>query len=374
MRNGFTTGSCAAAAAKAAVYMLHTGRLLETISIMTPAGIRYEASLVDARINKENVSCAVRKDAGDDSDITDGILVYASAKRQVGNPGSSKEVIIEGGEGIGRVTREGLDQPVGSYAINSVPRQMIEKEVLQVMELFDDDSSIIITLSVPEGEEIAKKTFNPRLGIEGGISIIGTSGIVEPMSVRALLDTIHLELNQRRLMGTEHILIAPGNYGMDFIKNELCLDLDQAVKCSNYIGDTIDMAVECGFKSLLLIGHVGKLIKLSGGIMNTHSKEADCRMELMALAALFSGADIETSSRILDCISTDEAYAILLEKGLAKDSMSYVTEKISHYLKLRAGEKLEIGCIFFSNKYGILGQTDNADRILNNIKKTEKYK
>ncbi|MBR6255872.1 MAG: cobalamin biosynthesis protein CbiD [Lachnospiraceae bacterium] len=350
MRYGFTTGSCAAAAAGAASRMLFGGKEINDISIMTPAGIVYHAQIEDIRGN----SCAVRKFSGDDPDITNGTLIYASVRLISDGKG---EVYIKGGEGVGRVTRPGLDQPVGEWAINSVPRQMIKDVVGETMEMYGVQDSVEVTISVPEGEELAKKTFNPRLGIEGGISIIGTSGIVEPMSTRALLDTIKVELKQQKEEGAEVAVVSPGNYGLDFMKEHYGYDLDKAVKCSNYIGDTIDMVKELGFKKMQLCGHIGKLIKVSGGIMNTHSKEADCRMELMSAAALKAGADTQTALAVLDMLTTDEALDYLFDKGFGEKSMAYITERIDYYLKKRAGEELDIRCIVFSNARGLLGET-----------------
>jgi cobalt-precorrin-5B (C1)-methyltransferase len=360
MRKGFTTGSCAAAASKAAALMLLSGAEKNKIEITTPAGIVYSPEIEDITRGEDFVKCAVRKDAGDDPDVTGGSLVYSKISFTDEKGPSGERVIIKGGEGVGTVTKPGLDQPVGNAAINSVPRMMITDEVAQVMDFFDYEGSLEAEISVPGGEEIALKTFNPRLGIEGGISIIGTSGIVEPMSTKALLDTIKVELNQLKEMGATVAVISPGNYGLDFMKDTYDFDLDRAVKCSNYIGDTIDMAVELGFEKLLLCGHIGKLVKVSGGIMNTHSKEGDCRMELMAAAAVRFGADNETLNRILDCVVTEEAIAVMEEKDLKEKCFEFITDKISFYLNKRSTDKMKVECIVYSNAYGALGQTEGA--------------
>ncbi|MBP5609095.1 MAG: cobalamin biosynthesis protein CbiD [Lachnospiraceae bacterium] len=346
MTYGFTTGSCAAAAAGAAARMFFGGKEIDNITIMTPAGIEYNAEILDIRITKEGVSCAVKKFSGDDPDITNGTLIYAEVRPLADGRG---EVCIKGGKGVGRVTRPGLDQGVGEYAINSVPRQMIKTVVGEAMERYAFADSMEVTISVPEGEELALKTFNPRLGIEGGISIIGTSGIVEPMSTKALIDTIRVELNQQKAEGALEAVVAPGNYGLDFMLKHYGFDLDKAVKCSNFIGDTIDIVKELGFKKMLLCGHIGKLIKVSGGIMNTHSKEADCRMELMAAAALRAGADAETALKILDMNTTDEALEFLFEKGVGDKAMSVIHERILFYLNNRAGGAVQIHCMVFSS-------------------------
>ena len=281
LRLGYTTGSCAAAAAKAAAWMLLTSSRKETITLDTPKGIRLNLDVKEIQIGENSVSCAIEKDSGDDPDVTKGTHIFAKVSR-VDSPG----VTIDGGFGIGRITKRGLDQPVGNAAINSVPRQMIRENVEEVMGLTDYSGGLSVVIYAPEGETLAKKTFNPRLGIVGGISILGTTGIVEPMSEKALVDTIRVELKQRKANGAEYVLLTPGNYGSDFIHKELGLDMKLAVQVSNFIGDALDICRELNFKGALLIGHVGKLVKIAGGMMNTHSKYGDCRMEILAAYAI----------------------------------------------------------------------------------------
>ena len=364
MRYGFTTGSCAAAAAKAAAYMLLSGRQKNTITIETPKGIPYTADILEITRGEKAVQCAVRKDGGDDPDITSGALIYAevSLTDHTRTQATDTRIHIDGGIGVGRVTKPGLDQPVGNAAINHVPREMIAKEVLEVCDLMDYKGNLQVIISVPEGEAIAKQTFNPRLGIVGGISILGTSGIVEPMSNQALLDTIRVELNQRRAEGFDYIAVAPGNYGLDFMKKAYGYDLDKSVKCSNFIGVTIDMAVECGFTRMRLTGHIGKLIKVAGGIMNTHSKEADCRMELLSAFAIHEGAGADVAAKILDCVATEEAVRLLREAGKQQEVMDYAMERIMFYLNKRAGGRMQIDCIMYDNTFGELAKSKEADR------------
>ena len=370
MRKGFTTGSCAAAASKAAAFMLLGGNKIKKIEIDTPAGIKYSPEVEEIKISESCVSCAVRKDSGDDPDVTNGSLIFSKVcfTEDKGDLLPGKRITITGGVGVGTVTRPGLDQKPGNAAINSVPRQMIEKEVLEVCDLFDYEGSLLVEISVPDGIELAAKTFNPRLGIEGGISIIGTTGIVEPMSTKAILDTIKVELRQQMELGIPVAVVSPGNYGLEFMKDTYDYDLDRAVKCSNFIGDTIDMASEIGFEKMLLCGHIGKLIKVSGGIMNTHSKEADCRMELMAAAAARAGAGEKAITDILDCVSTEEAIEILLKAGIREKSFEYITDRIYFYLNKRAAGRIDIQCIIYSNVYGLLGKTKRAEEFLDKAK------
>lgn len=357
MRYGFTTGSCAAAAAKAAAYMLLTGLVKESITIETPKGILYHAKILDICRKEREVSCAVEKDGGDDPDITTGAWIYAKVSYREG-----QGIVIAGGRGVGRVTRKGLDQPVGNAAINRIPREMIRKEVLEICKMTDYQGGLKIEIFVPDGERLAAQTFNPRLGIEGGISILGTSGIVEPMSSQAILDTIRVELRQRKEEGFDDAVVSPGNYGLEFMKQAYGYDLDKSVKCSNFIGPAIDLAVEMGFQKMLLAGHIGKLIKVAGGIMNTHSKEADCRMELLAAFSVKKQVEPLQIQKILDSGTTEEAIPLLEQSGKLRQVMEEIAERICYYMEKRAGGNMKTDCILFSNEYGELAKSKGAEK------------
>lgn len=370
LRKGFTTGSCGAAAAKAALYMLLTGSVKDEIEIITPGGAVFRTEVKDIFREGNRVRCAVVKDGGDDPDVTTGLHVTAEVRAEERTDGPL-EIRIEGGPGVGRVTLPGLDQPVGNAAINRVPRQMIEKELSEVAELLDFRGRIRVILSVPGGEAVAERTFNPRLGIEGGISILGTTGIVEPMSTRAILDTIRVELNQRKAMGDRIAAVSPGNYGLNFMKETYGYDLNRSVKCSNYVGDTVDMVREMEFRGILLTGHIGKLIKVSGGIMNTHSKEGDARMELLAAGVIRAGGSMDTLRDILNCRVTEEALGIIQGESpaLLRKSMESVMDRILYYLRKRAGEELPVECILYSNEFGLLAASPGAMDMLEKLRK-----
>ena len=380
MRYGFTTGSCAAAGSKAAAYMLLTGKIKNQITIETPKGIPYTAQIKDIKRSETEVSCAVEKDGGDDPDVTTGVLIYSTVRfrtvstgHEVKNGGAGEKVLsdnnvesvdirIDGGIGVGRVTKPGLDQPVGNAAINHVPREMIIKEVTEVCELLDYKGGLDIEISVPTGAELAEKTFNPRLGIVGGISILGTSGVVEPMSNQAILDTIKVELNQRKAQGFDYVAVTPGNYGLDFMKSKYGYDLDRSVKCSNFIGQTIDMAADMGFKKMLLTGHIGKIIKVAGGIMNTHSREADCRIELLTAFSVKCKVPMKYVTCLLECLTTEEALSVLKESGKLYEVMDLAMERIGFYLDKRARGRLQIECIMYSNEFGELAKSREAEK------------
>ena len=364
LRYGYTTGSCAAAAAKAAAWMLLTGQRKKTISLITPKGVPLTLAVEDISMEPNRVSCAIRKDSGDDPDVTNGTLVYAEVTAKEA-PG----IAIDGGFGVGRVTKKGLDQSVGSAAINSVPRQMIRENLEEILAITDQNCGLSVVISVPEGERLAKQTFNPRLGIVGGISILGTTGIVEPMSEKALVDTIRVELNQRKANGDDYVLLTPGNYGSDFIRAGLGLNPEQAVLSSYFIGQTLDMCRELGFRGALLVGHIGKLVKLGGGMMNTHSKYGDCRMEILAAHAGVAGLAPEKIGELLQCVACDDALRIIRDAGCFEKTMTGLTERILFHLRHRAGEDMEVGTILFSKEYGLLAQSENAMELIEKITK-----
>lgn len=364
LRYGYTTGSCAAAAAKAAARMLLTGETVENIDLMTPKGILLHLEILDIHKGEEEVSCAVRKDGGDDPDATHGLLVYAAVRKK-----KESGVTIDGGRGVGRVTKRGLEQPVGAAAINRTPRAMITEAVEDIADAFGYTEGFNVVISIPGGEEVAKKTFNPRLGILGGISVLGTSGIVVPMSEDALIASIHAEMRLRKENGGDYLLITPGNYGAAFVSSYPDVYVENSVKCSNYVGETLDYAVNLGIRGILFVADIGKFIKVSGGIMNTHSRCADSRAELMTAAAIRAGADLETAKQLLGTITTVEAIGILKEKGLLEKTMAEILPRIHYYLQHRIGEAFPTEAILFSNEYGFLGETAGAQEMLKHFRK-----
>lgn len=378
LRCGFTTGSCAALAAQSSIYFLLTGSWPEKAAIRTPKGWLVEAEPLDCQSREGKASCAIQKDGGDDQDQTDGALIYAEALLT-----KEKSIWIDGGVGVGRVTKPGLDQEVGQAAINSVPRRMIKEATEDLFQKLDYEGGAKIRIFVPEGEKIAEKTFNPMLGIEGGISILGTSGIVEPMSMQALVDTIELELRQAAEMGAKRVILTPGNYGLDFLKShgieaeeggkapEKAEESLPVVRCSNFIGDALDLCGQLGYEEVLLVGHIGKLVKLAGGIMNTHSRMADCRRELFCAHAAISGADENCCRQLMEAATTDACLEILEKAGLKEKVMESLLIAIGEKLSRRAGEKMQAGALLFSNVYGELGRTEQAKEIIEKWKKEE---
>ena len=359
LRCGYTTGTCAAAATSAAAELLLGGVIVPSVVVSTPAGIEVVVDVEETDRGETWATCAVRKDAGDDPDITDGVLVMARVALSEGS-----DVVIDGGFGVGRVTKPGLDQGVGEAAINSVPRAMIREAACAAAEAHGYTGGLAVTISIPDGVELAKRTFNPRLGIEGGISVLGTSGIVRPMSEDALISSIKLELKVLRSSGVTDLVLVPGNYGHDFAVSELGLTEEHMVSCSNYLGVAIDEAALLGFETLLLVGHIGKLAKVASGAMNMHSRVADGRAETLAAHAAMAGASAEDVALIMEAPTTDAMLDILAERDLLEESMTTMTARLGEHVARRAASRLRTEVVVFSKQHGLLGASQGAAELM----------
>lgn len=354
-KRGYTTGSCATAAAKAASYMLLTKLPIEVINIDTPKGIPLNLKVENINIQDDYVECSIRKDGGDDIDATHNMHIYARAEFI-----DSKEIIITGGNGVGRVTKKGLGIEIGESAINKTPRNMINNEVRKVI---GEDKGVKITIFAPEGELIAKKTFNPRLGIVGGISIIGTTGIVEPMSDEGWKKSLSIELEMKKAQGMDKIILVPGNHGEMFIKETLGIDIKYIVRTSNFIGYMLKEAQRIGFKKILMAGHLGKYVKIAGGIFNTHSKVADARNEILLANLALMNAPFKLIKKVNECLTTEEFIEIINSKEYEGYKEIYdilstkCRERINIYLN---DEEINVEVMIFSMEKELLGQSEKA--------------
>lgn len=410
LRRGYTTGSCSAAATKAALLMMMSGERCETVRIDTPKGIELSLEVSDQEYSPCEALCSITKDAGDDPDATHGLRIFSRVSRSSGSGGGlagrentetletavlaeagplpyeeqleisgvTVNVHITGGRGVGVVTRGGLSCDVGKSAINPVPRRMILKSVKDVLENIETElipDFLHIEISAENGEETAKKTFNPKLGIVGGISILGTSGIVEPMSEKALVDTIRTEIKQfAELSGSGFpvppMLVCPGNYGQDYARDVLGIDLESGVKCSNYIGEMLDYSCWLGIPKILLIGHAGKLIKIAAGVMNTHSSSADGRQEVIASHGAMLGMEPSAVRDIMNAISAEEMTDILRNQGegFAQKVFDSIGNKIKEHIDHRTRGKLQVEFIVFTKIHGTLIKSAGADQMLKDLK------
>lgn len=371
LRYGYTTGTCATAAAAAAAEMLFSRRRVDKVRVTLPAGEEIELETVHPEVTPLFARCGIRKDAGDDPDVTHGMEIVAKVRFQ---SGGAAGVSITGGPGVGVVTARGLPCAVGEPAINPVPKKMILQHVEAVAARhgIEGDRGLIVEISAVNGEEIAMKTFNGRLGIHGGISILGTTGIVEPMSEQALIDTIKVLIDKASKLHPEVALISPGNYGRDYCREVLKIDLETGVKCSNYIGETLDYMVYKGFKEILLVGHVGKLVKLAAGIMQTHSSMADGRMEILGVHSAMAGAPPSLVRQIMACGTTDEAIEVLDAVKLTKAVFDSVMERICFQLNYRTRGAMKVEVILFSAQDAVIGETAGARALAGRLREDSK--
>ena len=358
LRKGFTTGTCATAATAAAISMILNQDIEEKVTVSTANGVEVTMDIKDPSFGELTASAAVEKDGGDDADATHGLLIYSTVTLLP----DSNDIEIDGGEGVGRVTQKGLKCDVGMAAINPTPRAMIEKTARQ---LLGTNCGAKIIISVPGGEETAKLTYNSRLGIVGGISILGTTGIVNPMSEESWKASITIELTMLYNQGYRSVVLAPGNYGEDFATNVLGIPPHRIVNMSNFVGHVLKEVQRIGFTRVLMVGHMGKFVKVAGGIFSTHSKDSDARMEIIMANLALLGAPVELLEKVDQCITTDAAGTLIEEYHYEEvyqvlvDKMKFRSERL---LRNRKPE-VSIDVVTFGTEAGYLASTQTLEEL-----------
>ena len=342
LREGFTTGSCAAAAALASCLWQRDGACPERVGIVVPAGKTFAPEI----IAHGGYVCGVIKDGGDDPDITTGSEVRARVRLMESDGG----IRFLAGDGVGTITLPGMKLPVGEAAINPVPRRMIEQAVRQVFPT----RAAEVTVSIPGGEELAKRTFNSRLGVVGGLSVLGTTGVVRPMSEEALKETIRLELSVRKSQGAEEIGLVFGSQG-ERAANALfpCM---QAVQMSNFVGFALDCAAELGFARAMLLGQPGKLVKVSGGSMQTHSQYGDGRRETLIAHLALMGAPVELLKFVRQSVTLDGCISPIYDAGF--DAVwTHLAAAAAAYAAARIHGEMRVDAVMLDAKGQILGRS-----------------
>lgn len=388
LKTGYTTGSCATAASKAALAMLLSKKVMDTVQITVPTGQKLSLEVLNISRSDDTCSCAIRKDGGDDPDATHNMLIYSTVSL-VPSKGKRK-ILIDGGEGVGRVTLKGLDQKVGNAAINSVPRSMIDAAVLDVLNECDEsliqNKDVSVVISIPNGEEVARRTFNPHLGIVGGLSILGTTGIVDPMSSSALIATFKTELSVFKEQGIKNFSLVLGNYGLNFAENDLNIELKPYVMCSNYLGDTLDCAIENKMEDVLLVAHIGKLVKCAVGILNTHSRNGDGRIDAFIKSALVCGASLSCLREIEKSATTDAILQVLIKYEILEEVLLDIKRRVVETINRRTygflnveiicftkadiarERRMSFGCEALDKNSRVLFYTENAASLMKNKK------
>lgn len=358
LKKGYTTGTCAQAATIAAITMLLNQEVEERVTVQTASGVHLNLEVIDPSFSEKKASAAIRKDGGDDADATHGLLIYSTVTLIE----NQSEIEIDGGQGVGRVTEKGLANAVGMAAINPTPRRMIEESV---RTLIGPDCGAKVIISVPKGEEIAKATYNSRLGILGGISILGTTGIVNPMSEDSWKAAITVELNMLYQQGRRSVILAPGNYGEAFAIEKLGIAKAHIVNMSNFVGHVLKEVQRIGFNRILIVGHIGKLVKVAAGTMSTHSKDSDGRIETLVANLALMGAPLELLREVATCVTTEGAAVPIKEYGyegvyhILANKIKIRTERI---LKFRKPE-VTIDVVLFGSQDGFLASTKSLEEI-----------
>lgn len=361
-RKGYTTGSCATAAAKVAALMVLRQQVINQVSIVTPSGVTLRLNVEQPLICGQQASAAIRKDGGDDVDATHGMLIFAQVTLN-----DSGSIRIVGGEGVGTVTRKGIGLPVGSSAINRTPLHTIEEAVREVI---GPERGAEIVIFAPEGEERAQKTYNGRLGILGGISIIGTTGIVTPMSEESWKRSLALELEMKRAQGMTSVILVPGNHGERFVQEQMQLNGDRVVTMSNFVGYMLQEAQRLGFHRVVLVGHLGKLIKVAAGIFHTHSHIADGRMETLVTRLALMGAPRELLQAVFECSTTEAAMELIEQQGwqaVYNDIAQAICARINQMLRF-AVQPLQCDAVLFSFDNIVLGSNRPVNDIVADLR------
>lgn len=361
-RKGYTTGSCATAAAKVAALMVLRQQVINQVSIVTPSGVTLRLNVEQPLICGQQASAAIRKDGGDDVDATHGMLIFAQVALN-----DSGSISIVGGEGVGTVTRKGIGLPVGSSAINRTPLHTIEEAVREVI---GPERGAEIVIFAPEGEERAQKTYNGRLGILGGISIIGTTGIVTPMSEESWKRSLALELEMKRAQGMTSVILVPGNHGERFVQEQMQLSGDRVVTMSNFVGYMLQETQRLGFRRVVLVGHLGKLIKVAAGIFHTHSHIADGRMETLVTRLALMGAPHELLQAVFECSTTEAAMELIEQHGLQavyNDIAQAICARINQMLRF-AVQPLQCDAVLFSFDNIVLGSNRSVNDIVADLR------
>ena len=358
LRKGFTTGTCATAATVAALSMILNQEREEKVTVHTASGVEVTMDVHNPSFGPEEATAAIEKDGGDDADATHGLLIYSTVTLLP----DQTEIEIDGGQGVGRVTEKGLACDVGMAAINPTPRRMIEQHV---REIIGPNCGARVIISVPGGEETAKLTYNSRLGIVGGISILGTTGIVNPMSEDSWKASITIELTMLYNQGHRSVVLVPGNYGEDFATNTVGIPAGRIVNMSNFVGHVLKEVQRIGFTKVLMIGHMGKFVKVAAGIFSTHSKDSDARMETLVANLALMGAPMELLKKVDKCLTTEAAGTAIKEfsyEGVYQVLADKIKARSERLLRYRKPE-VSIEVVVFGTEEGYLASTQPLEQI-----------
>ena len=356
LQSGYTTGACAAAGVKAAL-LFEAGKNWQNIELTALDGTKLAIPVKAVEKTADGTAAEVVKFSGDDPDITNGVSVFASIRRLNDSPNA---VVFKAGKGIGTITKAGLSVPVGEPAINPGPRRLIQNAVAEV--LGTEHVPLEVTISIPAGAALAKKTLNPILGVEGGISVIGTTGVLRPMSEEGFRNSLVPQIDVARAAGFRDLIFVPGKIG-ERIAASWNLPAQAMVQTSNFIGFMLEAAAERGAERILLFGHIGKLSKVAAGVFYTHNRIADGRLEAMAAYSAAAGLPQADVCRLLAANTTEDALAVLDAAGLRETVCRKLAQRASARAERYLFQKMKIGTVMVTLDGRLLGMDDAAKEI-----------
>lgn len=343
LRSGYTTGACAASGVKAALILLTTDKVVDSVKIIALDGTPLKIPVKNVEKISDGVRAEVVKFSGDDPDITNGVSVFTTVRRIFDD-----KIVFRAGLGVGTITKPGLQLPVGEPAINPAPRKLIQNVAAEF-----NISGLEVEISIPAGVELAKKTLNPVLGVEGGLSIIGTTGVLRPMSEEAFKNSLVPQIDVAKAAGFNELVFVPGKIGENIAK-KLGFQDGAIIQTSNFIGFMLEAAAEREISKIILCGHLGKLVKVASGVFHTHNRVADARLETLAAYSAAEGLSACEVQKILDANTTEDAAQIISDNNL-----EHVYKKIASRASLRAERyvfcKLKVGTILVDYAGNILG-------------------
>ena len=356
LRSGYTTGACAAAGVKA-VLLYEAGLEWETVELTALDGTKLIIPVKAVRETEHGLEAEVVKFSGDDPDITNGVSVFTALRHL---PGAPEEIVFKAGKGIGRVTKPGLSVAVGEPSINPGPRQLIRQVIAEL--LGSDKQPLEVTISIPVGVELARQTLNPILGVEGGLSVIGTTGVLRPMSEEGFKNSLVPQIDVALAAGFTDLIFVPGKIG-ERIAASWQLPHEAMVQTSNFIGFMLEAAAKRGVKRILLFGHIGKLVKVAAGVFYTHNRIADARLETMAAYAAAAGLGSQGVQQLLASNTTEDALAVLSACNLRQTVCRRLAQQASCRAERYLFQKVQVGTVLVSLKGELLGMDDMAAKM-----------
>tara|TARA_B100001939_G_C16915743_1_gene606798 strand:+ start:41 stop:1138 length:1098 start_codon:yes stop_codon:yes gene_type:complete len=342
LRTGFTTGSCATAASKACILAIQNQKIIENVDIILPKRSRLEIEIDSCEFTTNSAKCSVIKDGGDDPDVTHGAAIFVNIELTdvIG------EIEIDGGEGVGRVTKPGLGLEIGSAAINPTPKKMILENVKEVGEELLEKNGIRVVVSVPKGKELGPKTDNPRIGIMGGISILGTSGIVIPYSTASFAAAIRQQISVVNTMNDDNVVLTTGGRSEDFARKIIDLPDHSFIQMGDFSGYTIKQCAKQELKKAYVAGFIGKLAKMAAGVKQTHVKGGKVDMKFLSELAKRCNAGEDTISKILGANTARNVQEIIIEDKI-DGFFDEVTKEACIQMRQHSEGKIPVEVILF---------------------------